>query len=146
MFNMASNGLWQGLTFIIFRVVNYCILSVWALQQGFPCCKLCYKRSRADSAFWVCLAAHNRHFVSQMGNKSSQIKSPMQLPRLVTFTHWSSCLWQRHLPNPGCCLDVSHWPIFFLPNIVSYVSIFALVRGLVQQCQPCRKGQSVYLK
>lgn len=86
---------------------------------------------------------HKGHPVFLIGNKSLQIKGLVQIPRLLTFTHWSRCLWQHPLPNPGCCLDMCHWPIF-LPNIVSYVGILALVRGLFQCLH--QKRSNIYLE
>lgn len=127
--------------------MSHCILPVYGLYGlVFHAVNSGIKRSRAVWACRVDLAAHSRHLVSLIGNKSEQIKSPVQLPRLVTFTHWSLCLWRRRLPNSGCCLDMWHWPIF-LPNIVSYVGVVALVTGLVQQWRRLHQERSdVYLK
>lgn len=44
-------------------------------------------------------SAHKRHLICLMGSNSKQIKSSVQLPRLVTFTHCPFLLWLEHLPS-----------------------------------------------
>lgn len=105
----------------------YCILPLYGVH-GYVFSAVNFG-IKGQGAVWACrvdLAAHNRHLVYLIDNKSKQIKIPAQLPRLVTFTHGSSCLWRGCLPNCGCCQDMCHRPIF-LPK-------YSLLRVAFWQC------------
>lgn len=120
--------------------------SVWAGWLGYPRCKLKHKRS---GAVWACredLAAHNRHFVSLIGNKREQIKSHVQLPRLVDIYSLITLFMAAAFAKPRpLSLHVS-LTYFFFPKYSLLASLHSSGSWSNNGSVYIRKGQTYTLK